>query len=119
MDVVMPGMNGQTLADRFVSLRTDMRVLFISGHSGDAVVRHSALPPSAAFLQKTFTPDPLARKVCEIWTNRHFPLLNPASAAEMPVMDDTIQCQSRERRGHGAFLTNTLYRTQRRVPRAR
>jgi signal transduction histidine kinase len=65
-DVVMPGMNGQTLADRLVALRTDMRVLFISGHPGDAVARHGVLPLSAAFLQKPFTPAMLARKVREI-----------------------------------------------------
>jgi hypothetical protein len=41
-------------------------VLFISGHPGDAVARHGVLPPNAAFLQKPFTPDMLARKVREI-----------------------------------------------------
>ena len=73
-DVIMPGMNGQTLADHLVSLRTDMRVLFISGHLGDAVARHGVLPPSAAFLQKPFTPDTLTRKVREILDK---PLLFP------------------------------------------
>jgi CheY-like chemotaxis protein len=72
-DVIMPDMNGQTLADRLVSLRTDMRVLFISGHLGDAVARHGVLPPSAAFLQKPFTPDTLARKVREILDKPLFP----------------------------------------------
>jgi signal transduction histidine kinase len=81
-DVVMPGMNGQTLADRLVALRTDMRVLFISGHPGDAVARHGVLPPSAAFLQKPFTPDTLARKVREILDNAVLPPLEGSRTSE-------------------------------------
>jgi CheY-like chemotaxis protein len=81
-DVVMPGMNGQTLADRLVALRKDMRVLFISGHPGDAVARHGVLPPSAAFLQKPFTPDTLARKVREILDNAVLPPLEGSSTSE-------------------------------------
>jgi DNA-binding NtrC family response regulator len=65
-DVVMPGMSGRALADRFISLRKDMRVLFISGHPGDAIARHGVVHPNAAFLPKPFTPDALARKVREI-----------------------------------------------------
>jgi signal transduction histidine kinase/DNA-binding response OmpR family regulator len=65
-DVVMPGMNGRALADRFLSLRKDMRVLLISGHPGDAIARHGVVYPNAAFLPKPFTPDALARKVREL-----------------------------------------------------
>jgi CheY-like chemotaxis protein len=81
-DVVMPGMNGQTLADRLVTLRTNMRVLFISGHPGDAVARHGVLPPSAAFLQKPFTPDTLARKVREILDSPGLPPLESSRSSE-------------------------------------
>jgi signal transduction histidine kinase len=65
-DVVMPGLSGQALADRLVVLRPDMRVLFMSGHPGDAVARHGVIPPGTAFLQKPFTPDMLARKVRDV-----------------------------------------------------
>jgi CheY-like chemotaxis protein len=81
-DVVMPGMNGQTLADRLVALRPDMRVLFISGHPGDAVARHGVLPPSAAFLQKPFPPDTLARKVREILDRPVLPALEGRHTSE-------------------------------------
>jgi CheY-like chemotaxis protein len=65
-DVVMPGMNGRALADRFIALHKDMLVLFISGHPGDAIARHGVVYPNAAFLPKPFTPDALARKVREL-----------------------------------------------------
>ena len=65
-DVIMPGMNGRALADHFISLHKDMRVLLISGHPGDAIARHGVVHPNAAFLPKPFTPDALARKVREL-----------------------------------------------------
>jgi signal transduction histidine kinase len=65
-DVIMPGMNGRALADRFISLHKNIRVLFISGHPGDAIARHGVVHPNVAFLPKPFTSDALARKVREL-----------------------------------------------------
>jgi PAS domain S-box-containing protein len=62
-DVVMPGMGGKELAERFVRSRPETKVLFISGYPDDAITRHGVLEPGIAFLQKPFVPEALVRKV--------------------------------------------------------
>ena len=59
----MPDINGRDLAHRFESTRPEMKVLFMSGYTDDAVVRHGILQEGIAYLQKPFTPGSLATKV--------------------------------------------------------
>ena len=65
-DVVMPGLNGRELAARLSSVRPGARVIFMSGYTDEAVTRHGVLDPGAAYVQKPFTPEAIARKVREV-----------------------------------------------------
>jgi PAS domain S-box-containing protein len=62
-DVVMPKTSGQELARRLQTLRRRMRILYMSGYPTETIVRHGDIEPGAAFLEKPFTPEALAKKV--------------------------------------------------------
>jgi CheY-like chemotaxis protein len=65
-DVVMPEVNGRVLAERLGALFPSLRVLFMSGYSDEAVVRHGIIRPNTAFIEKPFSEAALARKVREV-----------------------------------------------------
>jgi len=55
-DVIMPQMNGKTLAEKLRAMRPGAKVLFFSGYTDDAIVHHGILDHGVAFLQKHFSP---------------------------------------------------------------
>ena len=65
-DVVMPGMSGRKLVDRLKEIHPEMKVLYMSGYTDNAILHHGILEPGINFIQKPFTVDGLARKVREV-----------------------------------------------------
>lgn len=61
-DVVMPELGGRDLAEGALKLRPGMKVMFMSGHTQDVVLKEG-VQKGTAFLQKPFTPAGLAQKV--------------------------------------------------------
>lgn len=65
-DVIMPEMGGRVLADNIATLHPEVKVLFVSGYTENAIVNHGTLDADVAFLAKPFSPSDLAHKVREV-----------------------------------------------------
>jgi len=66
VDIVIPGMHVKELVDRLTAARPALKLLYISGFTGDLVGQHGLVRIDTNFLQKPFTVDGLARKVREV-----------------------------------------------------
>jgi len=62
-DVIMPHMSGPQMVERLRELRPDVRVLYMSGYTGDVLARHGVADTNSSFLPKPFTLETLSRTV--------------------------------------------------------
>ena len=69
-DIVMPGLSGRELADRLHAIRPGLKVLFMSGYAGDALLRRGVREEDPAFIEKPFSPDQLASRVRALLESR-------------------------------------------------
>ena len=65
-DVIMPNMNGRVLYEKLAELKSELKVLFISGYTEDVIAHHGVLGKDTHFLQKPFSPTELTRKIREM-----------------------------------------------------
>ena len=65
-DVIMPLMSGKAMADRLKTTYPDLKVLFTSGYTDDAIAQHGVLKSGVEFLSKPYTPATLTSKVREM-----------------------------------------------------
>jgi YesN/AraC family two-component response regulator len=65
-DVVMPEMSGPQLAEQLLSLHPQIKVLYMSGYTDNAILHHGVLKDGVNYIQKPFTIDGLARKMREV-----------------------------------------------------
>ena len=89
-DVVMPRISGKELAEQFLKLRPDTRVLYMSGYTDQAIVHHGILDGDIAFIGKPFTPDALVLKVVEVLQK------NPRSSQSLEKTDSPTPNGSKE-----------------------
>jgi PAS domain S-box-containing protein len=65
-DIVMPDMNGRRLAEAALTSRPNLKVLYTTGYTRNAVLHNGVLDPDVNFIAKPFTLDQLSRKIREV-----------------------------------------------------
>jgi len=65
-DVIMPRMGGKVMAEWLKTTYPDLKILFTSGYTDDAIAHHGVLDRGVEFLPKPYSPASLARKVREM-----------------------------------------------------
>lgn len=65
-DLIMPQMSGRDLAEQLTLVRSEMKVLYVSGYTDKMLMGREELQPPIAFLSKPFTSEALIQKVREV-----------------------------------------------------
>ena len=82
-DVIMPLMGGKVMAEWLKIKYPDLKILFTSGYTDDAIAHHGVLGPDTAFLPKPYTPAALACKVREMLDNLNRKPISPVDVQAM------------------------------------
>jgi two-component system cell cycle sensor histidine kinase/response regulator CckA len=99
-DVIMPGMNGRELANQILTRRPDMKVIYMSGYTENAIGHNGTLEEGVVLLQKPFTLSALKTKVREV-LDKPLALEVPMSARlarEIPVGRQKVSSAFRAQR---------------------
>jgi PAS domain S-box-containing protein len=92
-DVIMPGMNGRELAQRFFEQRPDTKVIYMSGYTENVVGSNGTLDTGITLLQKPFTLQALRQKVREVLDAEALPqevAMRSQQAERMPLIRDRM-----------------------------
>ena len=65
-DIMMPGLNGKELADHAVKINPNLKVIYISGYSDNALFKEGIIAPDIVLLRKPFLPGKLINEIQEI-----------------------------------------------------
>ncbi len=82
-DVVMPELNGSELASRLRTIRPEVRVLFVSGYTDDALAQYGIVNGEQSFLPKPFDTVTLTRRVRELLDHDGAPDTGPTLDARL------------------------------------
>jgi PAS domain S-box-containing protein len=77
-DVIMPRMGGKMMTEWLKTTYPDLKILFTSGYTDEAMAQHGVIKTGIDFLAKPFTPAALVRKVRELLDQPNAPTANPA-----------------------------------------
>ena len=69
-DVIMPDMNGKELFERLKPIYPEMKVIYMSGYTGDIIAHHGILDDGVYFIQKPFTMSMLTDKIRDVLDER-------------------------------------------------
>jgi len=83
-DVIMPLMNGKVMAEWLKTTYPEIKILYTSGYTDEAIAEHGVLEPGVAFLSKPYSPAALARKVREMLDNETDTALLRKESASIP-----------------------------------